>query len=98
MRAYSKGLVMNEGLTKLEQFSRRLLFVLLLIFIVLIAGCASPEPIIKTEFRDRLVPVKCDVIMPAKPSYDASNPSSAAKLELYYKEVEGLLRGCIKDE
>lgn len=98
MRISLKGLVMNEGLEKLEQFSRRLLFVLLLIFIVLIAGCAKCEPIIKTEFRDRLVPVKCDVTLPAKPSFDASNPSSAARLELYYKEVEQLLRGCAKDE
>jgi conserved domain protein len=69
---------------------------LAVICVLTLAGCASKDPqvIIKTEYKDVLVPIRCINKMPNKPKYDHENMQSARELMEYYKTCEELLKGC----
>ncbi|WP_232209591.1 MULTISPECIES: hypothetical protein [Campylobacter] len=76
---------------------RKIVFIILLSFAVIMAGCANkPEIITRTLYQDVYIPMKCDVKLPEKPEYDKNDPDSAKKLAIYYKQVEKLLKGCIR--
>lgn len=69
---------------------------LAVICVLTLAGCASKDPqvIIKTEYKDVFVPIRCINKMPVKPKYDYENMQSAKELMQYYKTCEELLKGC----
>ena len=72
---------------------------LAVICVLTLAGCASKDPqvIIKTEYKDVLVPIRCINKMPNKPKYDYENMQSAKELMRYYKTCEELLKGCVNE-
>lgn len=55
-------------------------------------GCAKNEPTI--IYKDKLVPVKCNAVLPAKPNYNGEFDEAKAKM-IYFLEVESLLKQCV---
>ncbi|QCD52670.1 hypothetical protein [Campylobacter sp. RM16192] len=77
---------------------RRLVFVILLLFAVLIAGCSTkPQVITNVEYKEVLVPVKCQVKLPPKPTFNELDLKTAKDIAKYYQESEILLKECIGD-
>ena len=66
-----------------EYIIRFFLFLIGLALCVSLSGCAKQEPLIRTEYKDVLVPIKCKVSLPAKPKFDSSNMQSAVELDTY---------------
>ena len=64
---------------------------------IILCGCANKEPeiISRTNYQDVNMPVRCEVELPPKPSFDETNPSTAGDVAAYYEEVERLLLLCI---
>lgn len=67
---------------------------------IMLCGCAGTEPriIARTQYQDVDKPVRCDVELPPKPSFDKTNPSTAGKIAAYHEEVERLLLLCAGKE
>ncbi len=66
------------------------IFVLFALFFV---GCASKaEPTL--VYKEKLIPVRCDAKLPAKPENDGTFESHRAKM-IYFLECENLLKQCI---
>ena len=63
----------------------------------MLCGCAGTEPriIARTQYQDVDKPVRCDVELPPKPSFDESDPSTAGAVAAYHEEVERLLLMCV---
>ena len=63
----------------------------------MLCGCASTEPqiIARTQYQDVDKPVRCDVELPPKPSFDERDPSTAGDVAAYHEEVERLLLLCM---
>lgn len=62
-------------------------------------GCSvkEPEVVIKTQYEEKYVPVRCIETMPTKPVWDSNRTSySYEMLFRYYETVERLLKGCVK--
>lgn len=72
---------------------------LVVICALILAGCAGKDPqvIIRTEYKDVFVPIRCINKMPNKPKYDHENMQTARELMQYYKTCEELLRGCVSE-
>lgn len=84
-----------------EKYVKEIMFILSLAMVVLLSGCGSAKDImVKTEYKDVYVPIRCEVSLPQKPVYNKNSPSSAAEMANYYLLVEETLKGCIgvKDE
>ena len=79
---------------KREYIIRFILFLIGLALCVSLSGCAKQEPLIRTEYKDVLVPIKCKVNLPTKPKFDSSNMQSAVELAKYYQTCEALLKEC----
>ena len=79
---------------KREYIIRFFLFLIGLALCVSLSGCAKQEPLIRTEYKDVLVPIKCKVSLPAKPKFDPDNMQSAVELATYYQTCEALLKEC----
>ncbi len=79
---------------KREYIIRFILFLIGLALCVSLSGCAKQEPLIRTEYKDVLVPIKCKASLPAKPKFDSSNMQSAVELATYYQTCEALLKEC----
>lgn len=80
---------------KREYIIRFILFLIGLALCVSLSGCATkPAPMVRTEYKDVLVPIKCKVSLPAKPKFDSSNMQSAVELAKYYQTCEALLKEC----
>ena len=88
---YQKALARH----KREYIIRFLLFLIGLALCVSLSGCAKPAPLVRTEYKDVLVPIKCKVSLPAKPKFDSSNMQSAVELAKYYQTCEALLKECV---
>ena len=71
-------------------------FTLICATAVMLCGCAGKEPqiIARTQYQDVNKPVRCDVELPPKPSFDESDPSTAGAVAAYHEEVERLLLIC----
>ena len=69
----------------------------LIILAIIFCGCAGKDPqvIIRTEYKDVFVPIRCINKMPNKPKYDHENMQAARELMEYYKTCEELLKGCV---
>ena len=67
---------------------------------VILCGCAGTESriIARTQYQDVDKPVRCNVELPPKPSFDESNPSTAGAVVAYHEEVERLLLLCVGKE
>jgi len=77
-----------------EYIIRFILFLIGLALCVSLSGCAKQEPLVRTEYKDVLVPIKCKVSLPAKPKFDPDNMQSAVELAKYYQTCEALLKEC----
>lgn len=73
-------------------------YLLILSYAVLFIGCAKPETITITQYKEKLTPVKCDIALPNKPTLNLNNPHNHTDIIIYYKQIESLLKGCILDE
>ena len=64
---------------------------------IMLCGCAGAEPqiIARTQYQDVDKPVRCDVELPPKPSFDERDPSTAGDVAAYHEEIERLLLLCI---
>lgn len=69
-------------------------FLILGAFACVLGGCASCEPIVKTEVQKVFIPVKCGE-MPIKPRYNGGLEGAKA-LAAYYKKCETILKECLK--
>lgn len=78
---------------------KKLIFVLLLLVCVILSGCATPQPtpIIKTEYKEVLIPIKCKVQIPQKPKFDPTKPQTATLLAKYYENIEALFLECVSE-
>lgn len=79
---------------KREYIIRFFLFLIGLALCVSLSGCAKQEPLIRTEYKDVLVPIKCKVSLPVKPKFDPNNMQSALELAKYFQTCEALLKEC----
>ena len=79
---------------KREYIIRFLLFLIGLALCVSLGGCAKPAPMVRTEYKDVLIPIRCKVSLPAKPKFDSSNMQSAVELAKYYQTCVALLKEC----
>lgn len=75
-------------------------FVLICGLIIILCGCAGAESriIARTSYQDVNKPVRCDVELPPKPSFDETNPSTAGAVAAYYEGVERLLLLCVGEK
>lgn len=75
-------------------------FVLICGLIIILCGCAGAEPriIARTQYQNVNKPVRCDVELPPKPSFDESDPSTAGAVAAYHEEVERLLLLCVGEK
>lgn len=75
-------------------------FVLICGLIIILCGCAEAQPqiIARTQYQEVDKPVRCDVELPPKPSFDETNPSTAGDVAAYYEEVERLLLVCVGEK
>ena len=66
----------------------------------ILCGCAGAEPriITRTQYQDVDKPVRCDVELPPKPSFDESDPSTAGAVAAYHEGVERLLLLCVGEK
>ena len=67
---------------------------------IMLCGCAGTESriIARTQYQDVAKPVRCDVELPPKPSFDESDPSTAGDIAAYHEEVERLLLICVGEK
>lgn len=67
---------------------------------IMLCGCAGTEPriIARTQYQDVDKPVRCNVELPPKPSFDESDPSTAGAVAAYHEEVERLLLLCVGEK
>lgn len=67
---------------------------------IMLCGCAGKESqiIARTQYQDVDKPVRCDVELPSKPSFDESDPSTAGDIAAYHEEVERLLLLCVGEK
>ena len=66
----------------------------------MLCGCAGTGPriIARTQYQDVDKPVRCDVELPPKPSFDESDPSTAGAVAAYHEEIERLLLLCVGEK
>ncbi|ELS6283363.1 hypothetical protein R5S04_001755, partial [Campylobacter coli] len=58
---------------------------------------ASKDVLIKTEFKELKIPVKCPLKLPLKP-FDYGDLESAKKISKYYLEVEDIAKLCTGEQ
>lgn len=75
---------------------RKIVFVILLSVIVLLSGgCASkPEIIVKTEYQEVAMPIKCAVVLSQNVEFSEVDPQTWIDIGRYHNEVELLLKAC----
>ena len=80
--------------------SKAVKFTLIYAAATMLCGCTGTEPriIARTQYQDVDKPVRCDVELPPKPSFDERDPSTAGDVAAYHEEVERLLLLCIGEK
>ena len=80
--------------------SKAVKFTLICATAVMLCGCTGTEPriIARTQYQDVDKPVRCDVELPPKPSFDERDPSTAGDVAAYHEEVERLLLLCVGEK
>lgn len=93
----------TDKIKALEEYTLRdinkLVYIILLLFIVLLQGCADKPKVAynAVRFNDVVMPIQCNVDIPNKPLYIPDDLHSAADLAEYYETVELLLKECVSD-
>lgn len=85
------------GLKGIDHYMfRKIVFILMLALIVMMSGgCASkPEMLVRTEYQDVAVPVKCDVVLPQNVEFSEYDPQTWIDIGEYHTHVELLLKAC----
>lgn len=79
--------------------SNKLVYIILLGFIILVQGCADKPKVAynAVRFNDVVMPIQCNVDIPDKPLYIPDDLHSAKDLAEYYETVELLLKECTSD-
>ena len=72
-------------------------FVSLLLMHIFLGCSAKKELMIKTEYQEVKVPIKCPLKVPKKPRFN-NDLSSAKRLSAYYLEVEYIAKSCTSGE
>lgn len=73
---------------------KKLFVTLILSIILILSGCASKKEIlVKTEYKEVKIPVKCSLKIPAKPKFN-NDFKSAKELSKYYLETERIAKLC----
>lgn len=78
---------------------KTILYTIFLSFIVMMQqGCSTckPQTITKIEYKEKIIPVRCNVKIPEKPKFNDTDLSGDKALAKYYATVEKLLRGCVR--
>ncbi|MBE2985561.1 hypothetical protein CCAL12920_00655 [Campylobacter sp. RM12920] len=86
------------GLKGIDHYMfRKIVFIILLSTIVLLSGgCASkPEMLVRTEYQDVAMPVKCEVTLPQNVEFKETDPQTWIDIGRYHIEVELLLKACV---
>lgn len=81
-----------------EKQVKAILYIISLSFIVMMQqGCAAckPQTITKVEYKEKIIPVRCNVKIPEKPKFNDTDLSGDKALAKYYATVEKLLKGCV---
>lgn len=80
--------------------SKAVKFTLICATAAMLCGCTGTEPriIARTQYQNVNKPVRCDVELPPKPSFDESDPSTAGDIAAYHEEVERLLLLCVGEK
>ncbi|AJC90799.1 hypothetical protein MWJ18_000051 [Campylobacter lari] len=71
----------------------RILYIKLLILPFVLSACANKDILIKTEFSEVKIPVKCPLKLPLKP-LNKGDLASAKELSKYYLEIESIAKTC----
>ncbi|WP_291951380.1 hypothetical protein [Campylobacter sp.] len=71
----------------------RILYIKMLFFSFIFSACANKDILIKTEFKEVKIPVKCPLKLPLKP-LNKGDLISAKELSKYYLEVENIAKRC----
>lgn len=67
--------------------------------VALLMGCSSHRsaPLVQTKFQEVVVPVRCELKLPAKPPY-REDLDGAKELSKYFLEVEKIAKICTDTE
>ncbi|TQR29165.1 hypothetical protein DMB92_08490 [Campylobacter sp. MIT 99-7217] len=71
--------------------------IFLLIIPFVLSACGSKDTLIKTEFKELKIPIKCPLKLPLKP-FDYGDLESAKKISKYYLEAESIAKICTGDK
>ena len=69
--------------------------ILILIIIINFTGCSSVSPTIIT--KEGLVPVKCEINIPIRPTKVASTSKNVSNILEYTEKLETIIEACVKD-
>lgn len=69
-------------------------FILILIIIISFTGCSSVSPTIIT--KEVLVPVKCELSVPVRPTKVASTSKNVSNILEYTEKLETIVEVCVK--
>ncbi|MBE2984648.1 hypothetical protein CCAL9344_01280 [Campylobacter sp. RM9344] len=62
---------------------------------LLFAGCADKQAVEPhIIYKEKLMPVRCNALMPVKPKNDGTFEADKAKM-IYYRDCENLLKQCL---
>lgn len=71
------------------------LYVLFFMFIVIILSACAP----RVEYKQVLIPTKCEIQMPTRPTFsDSFAPYNIRDLLIYTQELESALKFCTKND
>ncbi|HED5389965.1 TPA: hypothetical protein R5B43_000475 [Campylobacter jejuni] len=76
---------------------KSLYLISMIIPFVFLSACASKDILIKTEYKEVKIPIKCPLKFPLKP-LDHGDLESAKEISKYYLEVENIAKQCIGDD
>lgn len=70
--------------------------ILLMVFMCFVlSACAHKELLVKTQFKEVKIPIKCPLKIPLKP-LDKGDFESAKQISKYYLEVEDIAKRCVE--
>lgn len=69
--------------------------ILILIIIINFTGCSSVSPTIVT--KEVLVPVKCEISVPVRPTKVASTSKNVSNILEYTEKLETIIEACVKN-
>lgn len=68
---------------------------LMVIMCLIISACARKELLVKTQYQEVKIPIKCPLKLPLKP-LDKGDFESAKQISKYYLELEDIAKRCVE--